>query len=1138
MSASRPVFFDPTGRRAKRFSRLGVAAAFTGTIVSIAFVASLIIAHAPHVSGQGGAAAALFSPIRADHISAATSTETPVRLVAELQIKEASVAGVPPSPNEAISTTRDVPKSLAPVPGRSLTIGFYVNWDDASYPALKRTLPRLDWVVPAWLSLQGPDLALTYNVDKPALDLIDTERPTIPVLPMLQNSVDGKWDGPGLARLLADPAERGARLKDIVDFLAANKFQGLTIDFEEVPRAAQKDLQTFLREMSAAFASHGWIIVLAVPVDDDDWDYKTYATLADYLLLMAYDQHWEEGSPGSIAAQDWFRATLDKRMKDLDPHRTIVAIGNYGYDWVKGQTATDLTFQEAVLASRESEAHIDFDADTSNPHFSYVEDDGQTHDVWFLDGVTAFNEIHAADVYKPAGYALWRLGAEDPSVWSVMGRAYGAAAPDALHSIAISQDVDFEGSGEILRVAARPTPGSRTFELDPDTGDIVDQTYTQVPTPYVIQRFGAVPGRLALTFDDGPDPEWTPKIIDILKGKGVPATFFIIGENAEAHPELVRRMVAEGDEVGNHTFTHPNIGEIPAEVAKLELNATQRLFEAITGRSLRLFRPPYFGDAEPTTADEIVPVDIAQSMGYVTVGLHVDPNDWQRPPAETIVERVLSQVSDPNPDVRGNIILLHDAGGDRSQTVAALPKLIDALRDKGYQFVTVSALAGLSRDQAMPPLPSGARARWVDGPVFLTLEWFGYLLGVLFMVAILIGIVRLGFLCALALANRHQDSRRIAPPLPEAPSLVSVLIPAHNESKVIVPSIERILASDYHHFEVLVVDDGSTDATSDLVHTVFGNDPRVRLITEANGGKAAALNQGLAAASGVIVVALDADTQFETDAISKLVRWFADPKVGAVAGNAKVGNRINMVTFWQALEYITAQNLERRALAALGCITVVPGAIGAWRREAIQQVGGFPIDTLAEDQDLTITVQRAGYAVLFDSEAVAWTEAPDTLRGLARQRFRWAYGTLQCLWKHRAIAFRPRFGSLGLVAIPQVWLFQILFALLSPLIDLMFLWQIAHSGIDYLEHGDQFDPTNLMATSLYVATFVLVDAAAAALAFGIERDEKWRLLWWLPLQRFGYRQLMYYVVVKSVIKAVAGLSVSWGLHERKGTVTA
>jgi cellulose synthase/poly-beta-1,6-N-acetylglucosamine synthase-like glycosyltransferase len=597
-------------------------------------------------------------------------------------------------------------------------------------------------------------------------------------------------------------------------------------------------------------------------------------------------------------------------------------------------------------------------------------------------------------------------------------------------------------------------------------------------------------------------------------------------------------MVAEGDEVGNHTFTHPNIGEIPAEVAKLELNATQRLFEAITGRSLRLFRPPYFGDAEPTTADEIVPVDIAQSMGYVTVGLHVDPNDWQRPPAETIVERVLSQVSDPNPDVRGNIILLHDAGGDRSQTVAALPKLIDALRDKGYQFVTVSALAGLSRDQAMPPLPSGARARWVDGPVFLTLEWFGYLLGVLFMVAILIGIVRLGFLCALALANRHQDSRRIAPPLPEAPALVSVLIPAHNESKVIVPSIERILASDYHHFEVLVVDDGSTDATSDLVHTVFGNDPRVRLITKANGGKAAALNQGLAAASGVIVVALDADTQFETDAISKLVRWFADPKVGAVAGNAKVGNRINMVTFWQALEYITAQNLERRALAALGCITVVPGAIGAWRREAIQQVGGFPIDTLAEDQDLTITVQRAGYAVLFDSEAVAWTEAPDTLRGLARQRFRWAYGTLQCLWKHRAIAFRPRFGSLGLVAIPQVWLFQILFALLSPLIDLMFLWQIAHSGIDYLEHGDQFDPTNLMATSLYVATFVLVDAAAAALAFGIERDEKWRLLWWLPLQRFGYRQLMYYVVVKSVIKAVAGLSVSWGLHERKGTVTA
>ena len=203
------------------------------------------------------------------------------------------------------------------------------------------------------------------------------------------------------------------------------------------------------------------------------------------------------------------------------------------------------------------------------------------------------------------------------------------------------------------------------------------------------------------------------------------------------------------------------------------------------------------------------------------------------------------------------------------------------------------------------------------------------------------------------------------------------------------------------------------------------------------------------------------------------------PRIGAVAGNAKVGNRINLITVWQALEYITAQNLERRALAALGAITVVPGAVGAWRREALEQLGGFPGDTLAEDQDLTIAIQKAGYRTLFDSEAIAWTEAPDTARGLARQRFRWAYGTLQCLWKHRDATFRPRYGALGMVALPQVWLFQILFSVVSPLVDLLLVWQIVATGLDYLQHRGQFDSTNLMRMLIFYAAFMAVDLAAA-----------------------------------------------------------
>ena len=377
-------------------------------------------------------------------------------------------------------------------------------------------------------------------------------------------------------------------------------------------------------------------MVLAVPFDDDGWPYASYAQIADYLLLMGYDQHWDQSAPGSIAGEDWFEDTLDKRMQELDPDRTIVAIGGYGYDWVKGHETQELTFEEAVLSAQDSEANIEFDPQTANPHFSFIEDDGNRHDVWFLDGVTAFNEIQAGDAYHMAGYALWRIGSEDPSVWSVLGQPYGTPPPDGLRDIGTSQDIDFEGEGEVLHVREQPTSGARTFDIDRDTGQIVDETYKAVPTPFVIERTGTTPGKLALTFDDGPDPDWTPRILDILKEKGVHASFFIIGENAQANPDLVHRILADGHDVGNHTFTHPNLGELPDSLVTLEINANQRLFEALTGRSMRLFRAPFLGDSEPTTSDEIVPIEIAQSMGYVTVGLHVDPNDWLRPPADTI----------------------------------------------------------------------------------------------------------------------------------------------------------------------------------------------------------------------------------------------------------------------------------------------------------------------------------------------------------------------------------------------------------------------------------------------------------------------------------------------------------------------
>jgi peptidoglycan-N-acetylglucosamine deacetylase len=1141
-----PVFFDPTGRRGHILEELARTLGTIGALVTVLFVTILVVVDEPGVEGDPStphpsircAWEPSCSPAHALNITKAADSEllkTAANLAANLRKEERALRTR--HPQAEVVDRRPVPASLAAPGDRSLSIGFYVNWDANSYPALKRALPHLDWIIPGWLSLEGANMELKSEVDARVLSYIQTTKPNMPILPMIQNAAEDKWDGKGLARLLADPAVRAARIEEIVSFLDKNRFQGLTVDFEEVPAAAQKNLQLFLTELAAAFAPHRYSIVLAVPFDDDSWPYAAYADIADFMLLMGYDQHSEEGTPGSIAGQSWFEQTLDKRMKALDPDRTIIAIGSYGYDWVRGKPAEELTFEEAVLSARDSEADIDFDPKTDNPHFSFVEDDGRHHDVWFLDGITAFNEIHAADVYRPAGYALWRLGSEDPSIWSVLGRPYNASAPDSLRVIGTSEDVDFEGEGEILRVAEKPTPGARIFEIDKDTGDVDDENYTKIPTPYVIERTGAKPNELALTFDDGPDPDWTPKILDILKAKGVHASFFIIGDSAQAYPDLVQRVLAEGHDVGNHTFTHPNLGEMPDELVTLEINATQRLFEALTGRSMRLFRAPYLGDAEPTTADEIVPIQIAQSMGYVSVGLHVDPNDWQRPPADVIVQRVIEQVTDPNPDIRGHMILLHDSGGDRSQTIAALPKLIDALRAKGYDFVTVSKLAGLTQDQAMPPIPPRSLGRLVGFPVFMTLSWLGYLLTTLFLVTIWLGVARAVFLCGIALRSRQLEAGRLVPPLPEPAPLQSVLIPAFNEAKVIVQSIRRILASDYPNLEIIIIDDGSTDGTSECVRQHFADDLRVILVTVPNGGKAKALNCGLSHARGSVIVTLDADTHFQSDAISKLVRWFADPNVGAVAGNAKVGNRINVITNWQALEYITSQNLERRELAALGCITIVPGAIGAWKRAALEHLGGFPSDTLAEDQDLTIALLKADYKVLYDSTAIGWTEAPATLEGLVKQRFRWAFGTLQCLWKHRSTTLSPRRGTLGLIALPQTWLFQFLFSLLAPLVDVALVWRLALSSYDLLQHPDQFDSDTLLKVLCYYLVFLLIDCTSAAIALAMERKEKWSLLPWLVLQRFGYRQLMYYVVVKAMLAAVLGPLVGWGKLERQATVT-
>ncbi|MFL6228118.1 MAG: glycosyltransferase [Pyrinomonadaceae bacterium] len=1149
-SNAKSVFYDPSRRRWRRVSRTSLVLAALVSLGVAAFVSSVLVNPLlPQLS------------LRAlDNLPHAADARPQLPLPPAVTHREVKARRAEAALRRALETTRVVPgvrpalMKIAPVsaqkppdaPGaahaRPLAIGFYVNWDDSSYDSLKRNLAQLDWVVPEWSRLQAGDDPLRRDVDPRALDLIRRERPQTQIVPLVQNSEGGVWNSKLLAAMIGDAATRQKLIDALSQFVAQNNFAGVCIDFEEVPSAQQANLLRFMQELHTAFSPRGWTVAQAAPFDDEEWDYRAYGAATDRLLLMAYDEHWQTGPAGAIAAQGWFETTLAKRLNDLDPAKTIICFGGYGYDWSRGEETKELTFQEAILTSHDNETDVTLDPATRNPTYSFEDENGVAHTVWFLDAVTAYNQLRAAAAFHPAGFALWRLGSEDPSLWSFFGVDAGASSlpPAGLRQIKYGYDVDYEGEGEILDVVAQPHEGARDVTVEPSSGMITGETFTSLPSTYVVQRTREQPGLVALTFDDGPDAEWTPAILDVLKREQVPATFFIIGQNGQNNPGLVRRIVAEGHDIGNHTFTHPNLGEIPGRVADLELTATERLIESLTGRSTILFRPPYFGDAEPNTPAQVEPVVRAKGLGYLTVGLRVDPDDWKQPGVDEIVKRTIEGLENPDPDKRGQVVLLHDSGGDRSQTIAALPVLIEKLRARGYRFVTVSQLAGLTRDQAMPPISArqGAVAR-ADAVGFYAISLLGWLLHWLFLVGILLGVARVVVIGALALAQRLRARWRETTRAGESyRPFVSVIVPAYNEEKVIAQTVESLLASDYEAMEIIVVDDGSPDGTSEVVRERFAGEPRVQLFTKENGGKAAALNYGLRRSRGEVIIALDADTVFAPETVGALAHRFFDPQTGAVAGNAKVGNRINLVTRWQALEYITAQNMDRRAFASLNCITVVPGAVGAWRRDLLDRVGGFTSDTLAEDQDLTLNIRRLGYKIGYEEHAVAWTEAPDTLRTLAKQRFRWSFGTLQCMWKHKDALLRPRYGTLGFVAMPNVWVFQILFPLVSPIMDLMLIWSFVSALVEREMHTEEYAITNLRQILFYYALFLAVDWLAAALAFALERREQWSLLWWLFLQRFCYRQVMYYVMVKSLGVAMHGKIVGWGKLERKATMEA
>ena len=1018
---------------------------------------------------------------------------------------------------------------------------FYVAWDPQSFYSLQRNISKLNLVIPEWMFIDPTADTLMIQKDDRALQIMKKAR--VKIMPILSNNYKEVFRGDAVARIINNKAKRERLIDDIVKELTKNNFIGVNVDLEELDQKTDEQFIAFQKELYTKLHDKGFLVTQDVVPFNDDYNYKELAKYNDYIFVMAYDQFSNETAPGPVCDQKWVEAAIDEAARKLPASKIILALAAYGYDWPKGNVAENVTYQNALQIAREEEGTIEFNNDTYNLSFTYSDDNEHPHTVYFTDAATNFNSMRFATESKLGGVALWRLGSEDSRVWDFYNKDMTKEALQSFDfekfkSVQSSDDVDYTGDGEVLDVIATPTNGRITPEIDQEDMLISEEQYDSLPSMFIVQRYGQADAKkLVLTFDDGPDPIYTPKILDILSEEHVPATFFLVGINAENNIPLVKRIYREGHEIGNHTFTHPNIAEISRNRALLEIESTRLLLECITGHSTILFRAPFNADAEPEKMDELLPIAIARTKNYLDIGESIDPEDWNPGvSADTILQRTIKRKDELTiAGLGGNIILLHDAGGDtRAQTVKALPKIIEYYKKRGYTFTTVADILHKRKADLMPEVPKGSGYYLLQANYLLAEfgYWGGHILFSLFLLFIILSIARILFLAFFASKQQIKERKRPAsiaaawskPDLP----FVSIIVPAYNEEVNAVNSLHNLLNADYPNLEVIFVDDGSKDNTFAKVSEAFRNHPVVRMFTKPNGGKASALNYGIQQSSADYVVCIDADTKLLPDAVSKMIYHFITTDednngmmVGAVAGNVKVGNEVNLLTRWQSIEYTSSQNFDRKAFAALNAITVVPGAIGAFYKKAIEDAGGFTTDTLAEDCDLTIRILRSGYLIKNENRAIALTEAPETLKMFIKQRFRWSFGVMQTFWKHRDTLFNSKYKWLGWAAMPNILIYQYIIPSVIPIADIFMLIGI-WSG-----NGHKI--------FFYYKIFMLVDILIALLAFSFEKEKITKLIWLIP-QRLIWRWLMWFVLYKSFVRAIKGEIQSWGVLKRTGNV--
>ena len=1102
------VFSDPTG---KRWPRLRLILLITGLLfflVAVLFVQTLFVTPKMNVPFSLRQLKGQLKALQKENPAGQLSVSSLLwQKFGQARQAAKKLAGTAPTPS---------PRPRRKPPDNEVRLAFYTNGDPYSYASLQQHAAQITHICPEWMTVIDGVGDLQIDADTRVAKLAANRGITL--MPLLTNLVGETWQPEAIENLAHGPAKRQERfIERVLSVLRTSKASGVVVDWQQIDPAYKKDITKFIDKFADALHDENKELWLCVqPSQELDYiDFDALADNIDRFVAMLFDETSDTDPPGPLASRSWFEGWVRALLEGSDTKQWIIAIGSYGYDWTIGGKKADLiSFSEAMSRANDAEIKsVEVTGPSYSPYF-YFQDEDKEHAVWFLDAVTFLNQVRQVRDQKAGGFALYRLGSEDPAIWDALSVPrdfnFDNQTRQALEPIQSTDTIADVGDGEIVTVNEDRTDGLRKLAVDPD-GYLTAKYVKFAEFPTLYHQGAGGEHQVAITFDDGPDPRWTPKILDILKAANVKAAFFLVGVNAERYPRLVRRIVNDGHEIGNHTYYHPNLALCWPEHIRLELNATQLLLETITGRATTLFRPPYAADTSPTQLSDLAPLKIAEDLNYLVVLESIDPQDWAKPGADIILQRVKQQRRD------GSIILLHDAGGDRSETVEALPQILDWLHTRGDTVVPLSTLLGTTRDAVMPVVQNNGQSltRFVSSTGFRVYHSIEEFLWAFMIVATALVVVRTLIVIWLAYRFRRAPKTNFVEP-------ISVVMAAYNEEKVIAETLRTLLATDYQgEIEVVVVDDGSRDQTAGEVERVAQSEPRVRLLRQENHGKARALQRGLAAARNGVVVFIDADTQCQRDTLPRLLEPFADTRVGAVSGHAKVGNLRTFIARCQALEYTCGFNLDRRAYNRWECITVVPGAISAVRKEAIAEAGGLSLQTLAEDTDLTLSLHRHRQRIVYVPDAIAWTEAPESMRTLARQRSRWAYGTLQCLWKHRDMVFNWNYRALGWFSLPSIWFFQIILVAVTPMVDLFLLASLPFGAWN--------------AVLPFVIIFLAMDVILATLACMLEREpivRAWRIL---PM-RLIYRPMLSYCIWKAILRAIKGAWVSWGKLERTASV--